>query len=283
MHRGRDQRRTLALGHARQQLAGVQQRLALEGTARRQRPDHPEEQAVDVLVGGGGEDPGVPRQPVAEPGFERPYLVLQVAQRLRHRAAFAGGYTTNVVAVPEAELMGVDFDLTWLATDNITLGAHASYTGTEYTSDAFVIDPNDPMQPESLFDANSNLINIKGNKMLRVPEKKAGAWAMYSWPLADAGRLEFLANFSYIDRVYFSVFEREDQSAPSYQRFDLRATWHSADESWLVAAFANNVFDEIGWRQIEQYGATEGELYRRTGTPTDPQILGLEVRKKFGG
>ena len=198
-------------------------------------------------------------------------------------AAFAGGYTTNVVAVPEAELSGFDFDLTWLATDNVTLGAHFSFTGTEYTSDMFVIDPNDPSSPESLFDATTNLINIKGNKMLRVPEKKAGAWGMYSMPMGDAGRVEFLANWSYIDRVYFSVFEREDQSAPSYERFDLRASWHSADDTWLVAAFVNNVFNDIGWRQIEQYGATEGELYRRTGTPTDPRLAGLEIRKKFGG
>ncbi len=196
--------------------------------------------------------------------------------------AFSGGFTTNVVAVPEAEMIGVDWDLTWLATDNITVGAHFSYTGTEYTSDMFVIDPNDPARPESLFNAGNTLINIKGNQMIRVPEKKGGAWAQYAWPLGDSGRLEFLLNYSYIDQVYFSVFEREDQSAPSYERLDFRATWTSADESWMVSAFVNNIMDEIGIRQIEQYFATEPNLYRRTGTPTDPRLVGFEIRKKFG-
>ena len=195
--------------------------------------------------------------------------------------SFAGGYTTNVVAVPTAEMKGLDFDFTWLATDNLTIGAHFSYTGTEYTDDFFVINPNDPSQPESLFDATTNLINIKGNQMLRVPEKKGGAWAMYQFPLGDSGRIEVLANYSWIDRVYFSVFESKSQSAPSYERFDLRATWHNAEESIMVAAFVNNVFDEIGWRQIEQYGATEAESYRVTGSPTDPRLAGLEVRYKF--
>jgi hypothetical protein len=51
--------------------------------------------------------------------------------------------------------------------------------------------------------------------MIRIPEWKGGAWGMYSWPLGDMGKLEFLANWSYIDQVYFSVVEREDQSAPS--------------------------------------------------------------------
>lgn len=195
--------------------------------------------------------------------------------------AFSGGYTTNVVAVPEAEMFGLDFDFTWLATDNITLGAHFSHTSTEYTSDYFVIDPNNPQRPASLFSAADNFINIKGNQMLRVPENKGGAWGMYSLPLGDNGRIEFLANYSWIDRVYFSVFEQKDQSAPSYDRFDLRATWHNSDDSIMVAAFVNNVFNDIGWRQIEQYGATEGSLYRRTGAPTDPRLAGLEVRYKF--
>ncbi len=196
--------------------------------------------------------------------------------------AFAGGYTTNVVAVPEAELNGFDFDFTWLATDNLTIGAHFSYTKTEYTSDQFVIDPNNPLQPESLFDASTNLINIKGNQMIRVPEMKGGAWASYSVPMGDNGSLDFLMNYSWIDQVYFSVFERENQSAPEYDRLDFRATWTSADESWMVAAFVNNIFNEIGWRQIEQYGATEATMYVRTGAPTDPRLAGLEIRKKFG-
>ncbi|NKB96988.1 MAG: TonB-dependent receptor plug domain-containing protein [Pseudomonadales bacterium] len=195
--------------------------------------------------------------------------------------AFSGGYTTNVIAVPEAEMKGFDADITWLATDNLTIGAHVSYTGTEYTSDQLVIDPNNPLRPASLFNAADNFINIKGNQMLRVPEKKGGGWAMYSYQLGDNGRLEFLANYSWIDRVYFSVFEQKDQSAPSYDRFDLRATWHNAEESVMVAAFVNNVFNDIGWRQIEQYGSTEESLYRRTGAPTDPRLAGLEVRYKF--
>ena len=195
--------------------------------------------------------------------------------------AFSGGYTTNVVAVPKAEMIGLDFDLTWLATESLTIGAHASYTHAEYKSDYFVIDPNNPLRPGSLFSAADNFINIKGNQMLRVPEKKAGAWAMYSLPLGNAGRVDFLANYSWIDRVYFSVFALEDQSAPSYDRFDLRASWHNAEETLTVAAFVNNVFNNIGWRQIEQYGATEESLYRRTGSPTDPRVAGLEIRYKL--
>ena len=197
--------------------------------------------------------------------------------------SFAGGYSTNVVAVPEAEMYGFDGDITWLATERITIGLNGSYTHSEYVSDFLVIDPNDPHQPASLFDANSNQINIKGKNMIRVPKYKASGWAQYTWPLGASGRLDFLASYSYIDQVFFSVFERDDQSAPSYERVDFRVAWHDQDENWLVAAFVNNVFDEIGLRQIEQYGATEELNYRRSGAPSDPRLYGLEVRYKFGG
>lgn len=194
--------------------------------------------------------------------------------------SFAGGYTTNVVTVPEARMMGLDVELTWLASDRITIGLTGSYTHSEYISDMFVIDPNDPQRPGSLFDAAASLINIKGKNMIRVPQYKAGGWAKYSLPVGY-GRIDFLANFSYIDRVYFSVFERKDQSADSYQRLDLRVSWKPND-TWSVAAFVNNVFDEIGLRQVDQYGALEENGYRRSGTPTDPRLAGIEVRYKMG-
>jgi outer membrane receptor protein involved in Fe transport len=104
---------------------------------------------------------------------------------------------------------------------------------------------------------------------------------MYNLPLSSGGDIDFTMNYSWIDRVYFSVFERDDQSADSYDRLDMRVAWHPS-ASWTVAAFVNNVFDDIGFRQIEQYGATESGGWRRTGTPTDPRLYGLEVRFKMG-
>jgi iron complex outermembrane receptor protein len=191
------------------------------------------------------------------------------------------GYTTRIFAAPKAEMMGWDADFIWLMTDRITVGANWSYVDSEYTDDVFIIDPTNPQLPASLFDVNAVPININGNQMLRVPEGKAGGYAQYTWPVSF-GQLEFLANWSWISRVYYSVFENDDQSAEPYQRFDLRATWTSNDGGWMVATFVNNVFDEIGLRQIEQYGATEESNYMRTGTATDPRLWGLEVRYKFG-
>ena len=195
--------------------------------------------------------------------------------------SFAGGYSTNVIAVPEAEMVGLDAEFTWLATDRMTIGLHGSYTDSEYTSDAFIINRHDPSRPASLFSAADNQININGNRMLRIPEYKAGGWAMYQMPLAERGELEFTINYSYIDRVFFSVFQDKNHSADAYDRLDLRATWRPTN-ALTIAAFVNNALDEIGIRQADHYGSLEENNYFQRGTPSDPRLYGLEVRYKMG-
>ena len=76
------------------------------------------------------------------------------------------------------------------------------------------------------------------------------------------------------------MFEQPTDEAPDYTRVDARATWLSAATNWSVAAFCNNVFDDIGIRQIE--AGTEAQDFLRTGTLTNPRTYGLEVQYKFG-
>jgi iron complex outermembrane receptor protein len=191
----------------------------------------------------------------------------------------AADISTSVFAVPQAEMIGWDTDVTWLATDSLQIGANISYTKSEYTDDFFMVDAYDSERPASLFQTQATPYNVEGNQMLRVPEMKGGAYAQYTWPLSS-GSVEFMVNWSWIDKVYFSAFEDDDDSAPDYQRTDLRTTWRSEDEAWMLAAFVNNVFDDIGIRQIDRSG--EEDNWRRSGAVTDPRLYGLELRYKFG-
>ncbi|MEZ5561126.1 MAG: TonB-dependent receptor [Pseudomonadales bacterium] len=190
--------------------------------------------------------------------------------------------SVSVFAVPKAEMIGWDTDVLWLLTDRITVGGNISYTHSEYKSNFNVIDFANPELPGSLFSAADAPINLDGKQMLRVPEKKGGAFAQYSLPMGENGHMEFLASWTWIDKVYYSAFEDPNDVADAYQRTDLRATWFSADDALSVAAFVNNVFDEIGIRQIDRYQAGEAEDFRRAGATTDPRLWGVEVRYKFG-
>ncbi len=115
--------------------------------------------------------------------------------------------STSVFSVPTAMIIGWDTDVDWLITDNITLGANFSYTHSEYTDNFTVNDPNDSNRPPSLFDPLNIPIDLDGKQMLQVPEMKGGVYAQYNWQLGDRGSVTFLANWSWIDEVYFSAFE----------------------------------------------------------------------------
>ncbi len=161
------------------------------------------------------------------------------------------------------------------------MGAAGSYTHSEYTDDFDVIDIYNAQIPSSLFDNTQTPINIKGNQMVRVPEWKFNAYAQYALPLAgDRGTVTFTADYSWIDKVYFDVFAQDSDKAPSYTRVDTRVTWLSGATDWSVSAFCNNVFDDIGIRQIE--ALQESDNFRRTGTLTNPRTYGMEVVYKFG-
>lgn len=204
----------------------------------------------------------------------------------------AGGTSTAVLAAPGAEVFGLEGEVMWLATDRIMLGGNFSYTPSEYTEDLLLLDTANPRQPVSLFepvasppgapDANLALrTNIKGNQLLQVPELKYTVFGSYTLPLGSAGHIEFLSSYSGIDEVYFSPFEAEEDRAPSYGRWDLRATWREPGRRWVVSGFVNNLTDELGIRQILRTGEEEG--FRRSAQVSEPRMFGLEVSYNIGG
>jgi iron complex outermembrane receptor protein len=191
--------------------------------------------------------------------------------------------TASVQAAPGAEVWGLEFDALWLVTDNLTLGGNFSYTDTEYSETFFVVDGADPTIAGAVYTGQNNpnrVRDLKGNPLPRIPEWKASAYAAYQWPLGDNGTFDVMGTYSWIDDVYFSAFEDELDRAPEYQRVDLRATWTSASETWIVSGFVNNVFDEIGIRQILRHGSADG--YRRTAQVSEPRLYGVELTYNLG-
>ena len=184
------------------------------------------------------------------------------------------GTSTSVLAAPGAEIMGMEAELTWLATDQLTFGGNFSYTPSEYSEDLFLLDPGGFDAPASLFGASTVQKNIKGNQLLQVPDTKFNGWVSHVTPLASGSALTFSGSYSWIDDVYYSPFENEDEKAEAYGRLDLRASWSSADGRMIVSGFINNVLDDVGVLQILRHG--EEEFFRQSAGTTLPRLYGIE-------
>ena len=190
--------------------------------------------------------------------------------------------TSSVQAAPGAEVEGLELELIWLATDQLTLGGNVSFTNAEFTEDFFVVDGADPSIPGRIYtieDEADRRRNVNGRRLPNIPESKFSAYGSYEIPMGDNGNLTLLANYSWIDEVFYGSFEQELDKAPDYDRIDLRATWTSPSQAWVVSGFVNNVTDELGIRFIERHGAVDG--YRRTAQVTEPRLYGLEVSYTF--
>ncbi len=192
----------------------------------------------------------------------------------------SNGTSTSVLEAPGAEVLGVEAEAIWLATERLTLGGNFSFTPSKYTETLMVSDSSRASVPGSLYPDYINMVqDIKGNQLLQVPEGKATGYASYSYPLAGGAQLELFTVYSWTDEVYYSPFESKSEMADAYARLDLRATWTSGESNLAVTGFVNNVFDDIGNLQVLRQG--EAEFFRHNSGITLPRMYGLELTYSY--
>jgi outer membrane receptor protein involved in Fe transport len=188
-----------------------------------------------------------------------------------------GGSSNSVLEAPGATIKGIEAELLWLATDNLTIGGNFSFTPSEYTEDLFISNISGSDVPGSLYpDQARRQENIKGNQIIQVPEGKATLWSSYVFNLDGGSSLEVFGVYSWIDEVNYSPFETESELAPSYSRIDARATWRNADGNIEIAAFVNNITDDVGLLQILRNN--ESENFRQAAGTTLPRMFGVEFK-----
>ena len=191
------------------------------------------------------------------------------------------GTTNSVLSVPGGEVTGAEAEMTWLATDRLSLGGNFSYTPSEYDESLSVIDLAPADRPTSLFPDTADLSqDIKGNQLIQVPEWKATFWGSYRFGMPGGSSLVLLGSYAYTDEVFYSPFETDAERADSYARADMRATWTSMDNRIQVSAFVNNVFDDVAVLQVLR--EEESEFFRRAAGVTVPRHYGLELSYKMG-
>ncbi|MCY4215059.1 MAG: TonB-dependent receptor [Gammaproteobacteria bacterium] len=202
------------------------------------------------------------------------------------------GAGTSVINAPAAETLGLELDLLWLVTDNLTLGGTYSYADATYKGDApvdqQVVDRNNPYAPEGIpaspvYTLEELKVPIDGEPLPRVPKHKATIWAEYTQQLGNAGKVIYLTSVNWTGEFPAAGRPLRDGplvTAPEFARWDGRVSWTSASEQWNVSGFVNNILDDVGVRNMFTYGMWNG--YRRAIEPTNPRMWGLEVQYKFG-
>ncbi|MFQ6006811.1 MAG: TonB-dependent receptor domain-containing protein, partial [Woeseia sp.] len=136
----------------------------------------------------------------------------------------------------EAHINGVNVELDYAPSDQLTLGMNAEFMEAETDSNA---------------DLTGNGVNdlVSGLRLPYVPEYKWSVWGQYDWPvnLFGAGNMAYVrAQWSYTDES-FNLLEDTEAANPrtvnqAYDIGDIR--FGIQGEDWDISLFLNNIADE---------------------------------------
>lgn len=174
----------------------------------------------------------------------------------------AGHYTqyTNLLAQRQVQIMvggnpvvitesdnggeitawGIELESLWAPTEEIRIGANASYLNSEF--DVF-----GQTNPYQLFNGQQvGFVDLAGRTTPWSPEFTVALYGSYEFNLGEYGYLTPYVQFYYSDGYntsnLFSIDPLQDQD--SYTKTDLRLIWDAPDRNYSFEAFVENVENE---------------------------------------
>ena len=146
---------------------------------------------------------------------------------LQHVFVPAGTISSVVDNVGDAEIYGLEAELTWLLSDHLDVLIGIGLLDSEVSSTATRPDGVKP------FD----------NKELRYsPSFSANALVRYELPFPVlGGSLAWTNTFRHVGKHYGTVFNEYTDVQGDYQVFDTLLRWNSADSSYFLEAYVKNI------------------------------------------
>jgi iron complex outermembrane receptor protein len=197
------------------------------------------------------------------------YTDLQVTSTIIE----AGKPVTAFDNAAEASITGVELSLDVLITDNLMLNSSYSFNKSEYDK-------------YSALDSTACTIlgecevqDLTGNQLNMAPESKFSLNLIQYVELSDMGILSLSAGYSWVGEQYTRSFNRDDwDKVDSYDNIDVRVSWSSPEDTYVISAFVKNAGDE---RDLIYRSAPFPDTRGSSGEYTDPVTYAVQLRYNF--
>ena len=156
----------------------------------------------------------------------------------------------------DAEILGIEGDFIWNATDNLTISGAFSYLDTEITD---VITPSNDVR--------------EGDELAYAPEFQGNLRARYEWFLDSGLQLHVMPHVSFSASAQSDVVVINNSEVDSWTLIGLTAG--VTTDSWSAELFVDNLFNE------EAELARNFVFDRERVTLARPQTVGLRVSFDF--
>ncbi|MEH6581061.1 MAG: TonB-dependent receptor [Halioglobus sp.] len=179
-----------------------------------------------------------------------------------------------------AEIIGLEMDLTWVATDSLTLTAGFNAMDTEYTDyDATPSVYNTENFPGPAVETVD--YDAKGDDMIRAPDFSAYISANYEFTMASGAYMPLNITYSHKGDYNFDLIPGDESNSideyqsDSYELLNARLGFHSADDSWRVALWGKNLTDEEYFDEVVAFATAV------RATVAAPRTYGIDFTYNF--
>lgn len=178
--------------------------------------------------------------------------------------------------VGAAEILGFEFESVARLGAGFRVEANATYLDATFTEGELT----EPLRPAPANQPPGSLLrDLDGLRLPRAPEWKLGGAIQWDGETGNGG--ELLARLSYVwqSEVYFTIFNIEAASEPSYGVLDARLGYTTPNGRWSVAAFGKNLTDETYFTNQILTGTVYGAEF--VGPLGPPRTYGVEIGFNF--
>lgn len=157
----------------------------------------------------------------------------------------------------DAEIQGMEMDLIWAATDNLTLFANVSFNDGELTR------------------VPANIVSLapEGSDLALAPELQYVLRGRYEWDLDSGANAFAQLVYSYTDDTVSSI--NLDAAFPQDDYSIVDATIGYSRDDWTATLFVNNLTDELATLFI----SNEDDIVKTT--PNRPRSVGVRFSYRF--
>lgn len=176
---------------------------------------------------------------------------------------------TVVRNAANAVIQGLELEGTALLTESLQLDFGVTFLDTEF-QDVNLLDPKAP---------ELGIQDLEGNSLPRAPETKFVVGLQYTVNLPNDGVVFFRGDYKWQDKVYFSSFNNPVLSQDSYGWAKARVAYQSPEGNWDVAAFVDNISDEV----VATNATFNGDIIDSTvtGNLAPPRTYGMEIHVRY--
>ncbi len=198
---------------------------------------------------------------------------------------------SGIVNAAKAETTGLEVDLTWRPTDELTLAAAYSYTDAEWTDFNYTnirAEAGTTVSPKDQAICGNVLGDCSGASVAGVPEHAYTLLGNYTVPIGDnlEGFINVIAQFQDERNIYDRI---NTAKLDSYWNVDAQIGVQTS--AWSLQIYAENLFDDETPRWAQGYNDFRDGMYGGMGgQPRDetafaflppPRLIGLRTTFSF--